>query len=644
MIIRLTLILLLSLAGSVQGAQVVLEGGTSRYVASSNDTISISGTKVSYTGQALYIGGCTNVVILGNGDTLVFNTADSNSVSNDTSHPNGEYAFPGIFINGSSNVLCSSLVLLQGGTTGGHGNAGILGAGSKHITFKTGEIHMKGRSSRGIDIWTGCWDWIIRGNDLTSYVDEYYDRQYNQASPVAFPAEGTALDSLGQPGYWTVQIVGNTIDSMPHSGLIVYGKARVDSNTIIGDAHNDMYDRPSGDAAHSADNPYGIGGGNLLPGSSVYGNYLGYLPLDSGGDEGMQGIIFEAAQGDSANPTRISRNTIRTAHSQSDYEGATDASFGIRLRNSSGECKPLRYVHVDSNDIYLTADQDAATIAGTMAFGIYFTDNGACDTYHADSIGIGNRMLNNKITAMVDGTWSDGEGTVACIALEVGDGSVRDLEPGRDYSRGNLCSTNVVGIKFASGNGGGNDWHSDRDTIVMVPPFYKSASGNANAPFYLGGGGECLDNYIFDPWFPNDTLADSAAFQNYNDGYEIFNNATMNITIRDTAANPISGAIVWVADQYNDTTWDTTGADGIAAKSVRYNFRSFDTDNTPDRIDSTYGPQTIGAAKTGDTVTATTLIWWNNKDTVLTLTATGGEEPAATTKKKKGGYHKGGRW
>ena len=302
---------------------------------------------------------------------------------------------------------------------------------------------------------------------------------------------------------------------------------------------------------------------------------------------------------------------------QHDYAGAASGCWGFRVRPNSDNGSEPEYLDIDSCRIVILADDDASTPhIGKEAFGLYLSDS---DEFGPPGqIGTGMRVRHNYIEVMADSLhWADETAFVTAIALEM----KTDGDPLRSFSYGNRFVSNVTPFKTGYINGGVECWHSIQDTMEWLWPRYKNSGQGRTGSYFCGGGGVTLDFYVDDPFF---TYNDSVNFQNSSDQQEIFLNTTMQVNVVGSNGLPIEGAVVWIKDAYGTMTWDTTDVFGVAAKLVRYDYRS---SLGGSRVDSNYYPQTLCARLGTDSVTASTTIWWDNNDTTLTLSAFKGNDP-----------------
>jgi len=159
------LALCLLCATTAEGAQVTLTGGD-EVQASANDTFTVQGTSVTYTGHILNIQSDANVYIDGQGDTIIFNSGDNDGTNNT------EYAYYGIKIQWSPNVTCSGLVIIQSGENAQY-NAGILfwAEQSQNARLIDCKVHVRGANSRGVTSFGSVSRLTVSGGNYTSYCD-----------------------------------------------------------------------------------------------------------------------------------------------------------------------------------------------------------------------------------------------------------------------------------------------------------------------------------------------------------------------------------------------------------------------------------------------------------------------------------------
>jgi hypothetical protein len=599
----------------VQGAQVVLNDSTRAYNANSNDTITISGTKSTFTGKWLVIGGDNNVFIDGQGDTIVWNTSDSDGVNKDN-------PFTGMNINNSYDVTCSGLVIIQ---SGGEWGSAITHAGAKHIRFVDCNVHMYGANSGAIRApsgGSGNFMWEIDGGNWTSFVDSFDSRCNFDAVIMAFRCQNDCIDSSVLEGYYTALIHNITIDSCPHAGIQGAGRMIVDSNTFWINAHNDQYTRPSGNVCFSADNAYAITATRVYRGTTVGWNTI--RRRDS--YEGGRGILIEGANGTSADPVVIRDNNIIASQGLSDAEDvARGGCWGIRVRQDMDTWDPCRHVHIHDNTVTVYSDSsDSDTHIGEDALGLFFSD---ADEGNVDSLGESCFVYNNVVTAYADSTnYGDLYGKTIAFGTEV-------LGSGRGHkSYNNHFSSNATIAQFGEYNGGGDGWLSVADTFEWIGSahyIHISTQTGDTAAIALGnnGGAEaCTANFIQDPIFIPSTLPEDEIRNVRTDGdKDVTLQVTLTLTVKDNSRARVENATcsVWTGNDTTLVTSGTTDVNGQLIDTIDYIFRSWAKEEPTHTDYNGVNGFVFKAIYSGDSVVVDSIVGWDSKQFTFTLAGIG---------------------
>jgi hypothetical protein len=627
---RWTLILVCLLAaGTAQAGQVVLTGGSSRTTLADFDTVTISGTKITYTGRALNLSGCDSVFIDGQGDTIVCNTSDSVGTSEDNS-----YNF--VYLNGTTNLLCSAVTFIDNG--GGNWNVILEGLNSKRIHFKDCKFVIKGRNSTVLNEpsseGSGCWRWRFENCTFESQVDSFDSRCQNDAGVTRPRCQDDCIDSQNTAGYYTIWYDHCRITRCPHTGFGLRGRAWVDSCVAYGQAHNDQYDYPSAGACLSADNAYLVAGGDLFPGSRIVGCTLKVYSSDP--REGAEGIMLEGPDGTSANRIVVANNYIEVSQGPSDYAGASQG-WGIRIRQNSDYGDPPRFVDVYGNKIKVLADTLSATgHVGNMGAGLYFAD---CGEYvSADSTGDSCRIYKNYFEALADTVanhYGGSAGHLAGLIVELS-----DKGQGHQFYD-NWYVSNVTAVQLGGVNGGASAFHSERDSIKMLSPRFKRVGNpDTTVPIFAGiGSSPWWDNVFVDPYFNGPDEDSASAYVPGSTSAEMFFDVHLVLTVVDSNSSPVNGASVWAVDAYGDTTKGTSNTNGQCSLLVSYDYRNWASGGS----DSTYNNYAVGAVYSGDTATASKTVDWAAKTQSLTLSQTDVGGKQAGRRAIKGANIRGGK-
>lgn len=627
------LIFMLLVAGSVHAGQVTLTGGTTRVELASYDTVTISGTSVSYTGSVMELSSDTGIFIDGQGDTIIWNTEDSSGTDKESN------AFWLMKSRWSRDIVCSAVVFIDNG--GGSYNWMFWGHDTRWIHFIDCKFLVKGRNS-GIITWpsltnNNCWGWRFERCEFESEVDSFTSRCANDASIGALRCEYDCPDSSVLEGYYTIWYDSCTVTKWPHSAISLIGRSLVDTCNVWGQAHNDEYTSPSGNMCYSADNAYLIGGAALLPGTRIVGCSLRVYSADP--QEGAQGIILEGPQGSATDRIVVKGNYIDVSQGPSDYEGGA-AGWGFRIRHNSTTDQPPRYVDVCSNYVKITVDTLSSTAhIGEQGAALYFTD-GAND-YAADSTGDSCRFYNNTFVCIADSASDNSGGEMDANAIRL---EMRPASQGNRWYDNRIVS-NGVGVQLGGTNGRATGFHSERDTFELLTHQYvTNGVPDTAVSLYLGVGTstwEWLDNTVIDPyWIGGDEDVAVTAWEDNNTPAEVFFDVHAVITVQDSNGSVVENASVFMVDAYSDTTTGTSNASGLCSLLVSYDYKDWSSGGS----DSTYNNYSIKAAYDGDTATTTQTVDWAAKSWTLTLADTdiGASEPAATTRKISGATITGG--
>jgi hypothetical protein len=558
------------------------------------DTLVLSGN-LSATGSGISIR-AHNVYLRGRGDTIVFNTSGMDNAY-------------GIEFEGwdTYNVKVDSLTIIQNSSSGSN-NLGIRLNALHDIKVYDCNVHMKGFDCMGMyhpSTAIRSYNVEVRGGNWTSFVNAFSNRCQN---PAAVMNLGYQDDSQGDYGYWVHNVV---VDSCPHTGILVWGKAYVDSNTLYGNAHNDAYTRPSGNTCLSADNPYMVGLAEALPGSRVIHNTIRARTSY----EGARGIMVENGVGTVEDPIVVAYNDVRVTNGPSDYEGAEPAVRGIRLRAVDwGGLGALQHVHVHDNYVEVWADTlSSTTHIGSIASAFQFT------AYTSDSHD--NMFYNNTFIAMGDtqGGFGDNGGKVYAVAPEI-----LNTEPYNNVSYDNRLVSNGTCLSLGAWNGGTSEWLSVADTLEWLEPKFRNIHGYRGIVGIGSGGLDCLDNILRDMVYIGGTDSDMAYFDIGGDK-EIFHQKTLRVYVYGNNDLPVRDAHVEAVNNYGVTVLSaTTNAFGYVEEIVTYDY---DRWIGPTHYDSVYNDFSIEAMKGDDSSSIDYFVDAFSAPPVLILSGTSGEDP-----------------
>ena len=635
--IRLTLILLLSLAATAQGGTWTAWYDGASYNA---DTITIS--SLPYTATTSGTSGSIkcyklsgNLTSAGNG--LTFNCDWYKLVgSQDTIIFDGDSAgsTEGItFATGSDHGIVESLTVIQfktvgtdSGSYGGTHVTGVLYTGTvTYTSMLYCNIHVYGHSSRTVDNGNATANHTIeiKGGNYTSYVNSIDNRMSNDAA-VMMLGEGEALDPCTADFNYYIHEV--RVDSACHSGILIGGLAWVDSNWVLIDSHSDN--------GNSAANAHAIAdAGHCYAGSHFQNNYC----TTGTAHEGGRGMYFNFTAGTADSVVDMSYNRIVGSQGSNPED---DWGRGLRVRWGNF------YLRVHHNYIRIECDDSVATAyRGEGGHGIWLTEIGE----EGSDTGCYNEFYNNTVIVRWLGS-GDPTDRIFAYGHEQWRNTRVNLFGNATRLYNNRWISNVRCLQVGDFNDGGEELSSYRDTIEWEDPHWICNFG-FTGPVGIGAGdAACDDNWLIDPVYincpPESTVTNRSGGSTHKD---VFQWRSVRVTVTDSNAVAVPDASVYAVNNYGDTFGPlTTNGSGQTTDTLPF---QYDHWNVTTHTDSTYNPYTFFAVYVGDTGTiqdtleSTTSPGLNFPITLeLANTDVGGVPPAATTKKKKGGYHKGGRW
>ncbi len=572
-------------------------------ISTSNDTLVFSGNLTAQGNGIVISPGVHDIYIRGRGDTLIFSAGGNNSVY-------------GIDIGtGSSNrpynIKIDSLTIIQSSSAGDYCR-GIRLNGVHDVRIYDCNVHVKGFDCIGIGHTSTTfrsYNVEIRGGNWTSFVNSFSNRCQNSAAVMQL---GYGEIGAGDYNYWVHNV---EIDSCPHTGILVYDKAFVDSCVLWGNAHNDNYTRPSGNVCFSADNPYMIGLGFAQPGSRATYNTIRTRDMHEGG----RGIIVSAADGSAQNPVVIAYNDIRVSNGPSDDDGQRPATRGIRLREGEpGQMPFLKHVHVHDNYVEVHAD----TLSSTTHIGTEAAAFQGMNFYDATT---DIKVYNNTFIALADttGGFSDGWGGVYASATD-GESAGTDLV---SYNNHYVSNGSCIGLSAIGPNAGVGNWQFVGDTLDWRSPGFVNGYGWRGIVGVGFAGTMAVNNVVRDVvYIGYDGGLDSNAM-NFSGGgtKDMLHQKTLKVYVYGNNSLPVPGSSVWAVNNYGDTVLSgTTNAQGFVAGVVNYDY---DLWTGLTHFDSVFNDFTLKARMSGDSVSIAHTVTAMSSAPILVLSGTGGVDP-----------------
>jgi len=575
----LTAFLLLGLsviADSPRAGQVTIS--SLPYTASgSNDTLRLAGTKLSGSGDGIYITGTNLYFDLGS-DTLEFGTGGGND----------NYGIR--FSGGCSGVTVDGGTILHGSQSG-NGNNGIFVSLCHDILVRNTDVIVHGVNGHCVASASigapGVYNFEIDGGD-------YWNNCHGYSSRCMYDGAAIRLwsNTYGGHGEYHYRIHNLTIHTSPGQGIMFQGRdqggnsslVRVHDNTITCDARNSVYSSYSG-TCNSAANPYAIALLKCAPGSMVNNN-----TVRSGTDYGGgRGILVENCLGTADNPIEIYNNDVRVHEGPNvEYgEGGTPI-HALRVRAIDGNS--INHIHVHHNSFVSIGDNDLGTShTGSSVMALRYSDESS-----TSRIIIEENLFRGE--ALDDG--------VPCKAV------VFDYaNSGGLVMRHNRIESNGILVKYGDNNSGARRIDLMGDTLNILTPAYDGQTYHVG---HLSNGWNCTDNYACDIVYEG---AASESDINMANGGTLELGLQRNLTVYVEGRNdlPVYDAGVTVTNNYGQTVLSgTTDASGRLNGVVTYwweqrsggdstNFNDF-TIRVIKGNDSTITSRTINAASSNPTV------------------------------------------
>lgn len=474
---------------------------------------------------------------------------------------------------------------------------------------------------------------VLRGRHLSKQYGFYNRMDYNETT---IRLQG-ALAHTGSD--YTLQIKESYLTSI--HGAIEMSEGvnqilfHITGCSIIVDARNDYWDDAAPTAAdwQGSINAQGIGFIGAKAGSQIAFNWI----LSDSNYNGCDvGIIFEGADGDSANPIEIHHNTIRIsrgpdAYYHEDRQSGADAK-GMKWRNMETWPEVNQWVDVYNNNITILVDGDESTdyrLGG--GHGIMPQTDYSKLNEHDHHI----RIFNNTVTGIVTSEVDRDIVAVSCFSFQIDQsGGSRWLDNNNEIYGNRLKSDNwIYTVGPECYDQGGAYARVYNDTIEFgddTTNFAVFAFGDAEQSGYNNVGNEFID-LVF--------------LGGCDDTYRIEDNTSgtgdytlrriMELHVR-AASGPIENAVCTLWNDYGTVVIiGTTDVNGNVTDTVSYEYQSI---TVSDSSQAAFNDFIFTAWSGGESLVDTFTVQWEPAGGVDTLVF---DEPQPV--KLQGAYMKGAR-
>lgn len=645
--VTLLILLLLPVSGWAVGEVHIFDAdscGKTLGSAYENDTIRISGTKMSCSGTGVTFD-TDSIFFDFDGDTLEYCTGGSNDKH-------------GISSSGLTKgvVITGGFVLFAGDSTT-YGARGVWGDGTSGWLIEDMTITAGGFEATAVKFSQSNYgehdNAHIKNCRLFANSNGFTDREDPGVMGVSFD---WAYSEVEWPEYniWiestyiysTYQAVGSKrFDvSNPGTNYIINGC------TLVVDARNDLYSYPSSNEFQSTANAVAIGGDYIGAGSQIYDNVILSDSSFAGCDIGI-GLQF--TQGTSTDSIHVYNNTIDIFRGLDAWYGDLNTK-GVKFRGGN------KYVYFHDNYVRVSADSNSTT---TYRGPTCFAMDWLFMSYDGEPPDSFITIENNVFVAVdvdggsiysEDGGVDSSAGTgCACYRLESDEVDGGYHMESNSIIRGNRDSSDhvIFSISTAEYDGSAYNFWIQNDTVC------KGSNVRSDFAVYQYGwgskGGGGIGSRFIDTDYENGASADDSEWV---DGTP---NATQadyrlaqTLILFVDSGGAYEGASVSVINDYGDTVIQaTTDAQGLAldpdtvgsATVYRvYNNVVITRFASQEETDSTdYFPFIAFAAINGDTIWDTLSSW--EVGYVDTLMFGEGEPPTPQTVKIQRAYLKGVR-
>ncbi len=561
-----------ALAPVIEAGQVNLTSANLPYTARSGDTISISGTRITTTGNAIYVPDYVNNTVFEFGtDTLEFGSGGGGS----------QY---GIRFNNANDITVNGGTILRrvgNGPDDGVGNYCVyMTSYTRNITFNNTNLIIDGHNAHVVKSYGPIAELTFNGGIWRSNSQSFTSRHvYNGC--VAF------LEGASGSGAFDFLIKNVTVEYGPAQGIIVHrARAIIDSCTVTTDHIN------IGVPTQNA-NQYAIILNNCYAGTKVTNSSI----ISGSLRGGSRGILIENTNGNAQEHVLVRNNTL-DVHNGPDAESYGGSCRAIRLRSIDGNL--VSYVDVYKNTIVTTADTDPATShigAETIGLDIKMFSSTSHPAHHirVDSNTVYARSLSSNANAKAASPIAYGTvdtsglsfaynklyscGTILRLADEGNGIACRDL----------VFRKNTLGFMDISASTG-------NDSLAYANPATWVLGMHPGDQLPTGTG-----NVSIDAIYVNSASDSDIGFLANPAPADLTQCRTLRVYVRGNNGDPVEGASVTVRNGYNQTVLSgTTNNGGRVMGIVSYRFESAtQTDSTG------FNNFNITASRSGDSDTHT---------------------------------------
>lgn len=527
---------------AVDARQVSLTSANLPWTASSGDTVTISGTRISTSGSAIYIPDYVNNTVFNFGtDTLEFGTGGANQ----------QY---GIRFNNSNHITINGGTILRRAGGGESNRCVYMTSYTNNITFNNTNLIIDGHNAHVILGYGPISEIHFNGGIWRSDSQSFTSRHaYDGAVAwLGTPSGNGAYD------YWIENV---TVANGPAQGIIaINSRILIDSCTITTDHIN------IGVPTQNA-NQYAILLAGAKGGTRITDNRI----ISGSNRGGSRGILIENTNGTPSEHVLIRDNTL-DVHNGPDAESYGGTLRAIRLRSIDGAT--VSYVDIYNNTIITTADSDPATThIGTETIGLdikmFSSTNSPAHHIRVDSNTVYARALSSNVNAKAAAPIAYGTvdtaglsfnynklyscGTIMRLADEGNGISCRDL----------VMRHNTLGfmdISAATGN----------DSLVYANPATWILGMHPGDQLPTGTG-----NVSIDAVYVNSASDDDISFLPNPSAADLTQCRTLRVYVKGNNEQPVEGADVTVRNGYNQTVMTgTTNSGGRVQGIVSYLFES----------------------------------------------------------------------
>jgi hypothetical protein len=628
-ILLITAFVILALPALAHGTSRVLSSDSLPYnCVRSNDTIYISGTKISSSGHGINLGDYDNILIALDGDTLEFGTANAGAA----------YGIQASW--GANNIHVRGGMLLHGigetiNDTGTGSRCMLMRTNGNGFHFENVNMTIKGKNGKCLDIEGNPKNIEVDGGILTSKVHSFTSRCYYDAAVIDLESEssvsGTDYHLLVHDAYLSGPHVCINVSGQDDDRPLVY----IYGNTLLSDARNDMYLEPDGNSCHSCGNPFVINTWRIAAGSEIHDNII----LSGTEYAGGYGFILQGLRGTETDSIKIYNNEFNIHHGPGSLDGVESGCRGIYMRALIEEGRTdlyNTYVHIFNNDIKIYVDALASTgHTGNIGEGARIALGGGTDHILFEK---------NRIQVIRSDSLYPDTGIVETCAISVGKPDSIDMDYTttqsdhifrHNYYRGYKTPIwmGVIAIHELTAN----NITFYEDTIVCLSDYvsHTAIEFTRIGTYSDHSTGNRLLDCVFQGYANDDDVVFNTLTYSIDSclGKDVRFQRTAEIHVRGADLAPMENATVWIENNYGQTVaFGQTDAFGDFSDTLTYKYLAYDPapDDGCDLVDSTaYNDFIFKASKNGDT--ATTVYTVSATSTFpLTLTLSAGGDVCET--------------